>query len=390
VTRREGFIRKARNGRFYAEVERSVDPITGKRRRLALGGFDTKDEAAQAIHKAIDRRRRGLGDPGRVTVGEYLEEWLSGVELELSPTTAALYRTIVRNYVVPRIGTERLRSVTPAMLTRFYGDLSTGGGHGGRKLKPRTVRNVHRTIRTALEGAVDARLLDWNPAASKATKVPRVVSAERDVWTPAQLARFLEVASTDRLAALWILAASTGMRRAELVGLRWRDVDLDTGVLRVRRTIVQYGSVIVEKEPKTPRSRRTYNALDPRAMAALRAHRAAQAAERLAAGSAWTDGTDRIFRDELGRDLRPDAVTRGMARLVKRAGLPKLSPHGLRHTFATVGLESGVDVVYVSELLGHSSPTTTAAIYQHSRPERLAAAGRQIADALLGAISSQR
>lgn len=383
MSRREGAITK-KGSRFYAEVERSRDPLTGERRRLRLGGYSTRDEAARAIRKALDRLDRGLEDPGRITLAQFLiEQWLPGVEMELSATTSALYRTIVGAYIVPAIGGERLKAITPAMLTRLYADLQRAGGRGGRPLKPRSVRNVHRTIRTALENAVDARLLDWNPAASRATKVPRVEPRDVDVWTPAQLAIFLQAAAGDRLAALYVLAASTGMRRAELLGLRWQDVDLDAGAVRIRRTLVTYGAVVVEKEPKTSKSRRTYTEVDPRAIAALRAHKSAQAAERLAAGSAWAS-SDRVFVDELGQDLRPESVTRGMARIVKAAGLPKLTPHGLRHSFATAGLEAGVDVVYVSELLGHASPAITMQTYQHVRTDRLGDANRRIAQVLLG------
>lgn len=384
MSRREGKIEK-RNGRHYASVERSRDPLTGARRRWSLGGFDTRDEAARAIRKSLDRLDRGLVDPGKLTVGSYLvETWLPGVELELAPTTFALYRTMVTIYIVPHIGSEPLRGVNPAMLTRLYRDLLAGGGRGGRGLAPRTGRNAHRTIRTALESAVEARLIDWNPAAAGATKVPRLPRTELEVWTLQQLGRFLEQAAHDRLSALWIVASVTGMRRGELCGLRWTDVDLDGAQIRIRRTLTQYGTEVFEKEPKSGRSRRTYADVDQRAIAALRAHRARQKAERLAAGPAY-ERTDRVFTDELGADLRPGAVTKGMARIVKAAGLPHLSPHGLRHSFATIGLESGVDVVYVSELLGHASPAITMSTYQHRRPERLSEASRTISSAILGA-----
>ena len=323
MSRRDGYIRKGENGRYYAEIERAPDPITGKRRRLALGGFDDKERAARAIRKALDRLERGWDDPGRITLAQHLEGWLADAAIDLSPTTAALYRTIVDTYIVPRIGGEKLKAVTPAMLTRLYADLLASGGKGGRGLAPRTVRNVHRTIRTALESAIDARRLDWNPAASKATKIPRMPRPELDVWTPAELGGFLEAVRGDRLAALYIVGAVTGMRRGELVGLRWRDVDLEARTLKVRRTIVQYGRETWEKEPKSARSRRTYANVDERAIAALKAHRKHQAAERLVAGPAWV-GSGRVFTDELGRDLKPDSVTRGMERLVRIAGLPEV------------------------------------------------------------------
>jgi integrase len=293
----------------------------------------------------------------------------------------------VKAYLVPHIGSEKLKDVTPAMLTRLYADLLKCGGRAHadgtpRPLKPRTVLNVHRTIRTALESAVEARLLDWNPAASRATKVPRVVTVDHATWTPTQLKLFLDHIAQDRLMALYFLGAATGMRRGELVGLRWRDIDLDARTIDVRETIVAYGKEVWVKKPKSPSSRRTFPDIDSRTIAVLQAHRKAQIAEQLAA-EAWA-GTDRVFVDELGENLKPGAVTRGMARHVRAAGLPKLTPHGLRHTFATVALEAGVDVVYVSRLMGHSSATITQDVYQHPRQEHLAEANRTISAKLLG------
>ena len=188
----------------------------------------------------------------------------------------------------------------------------------------------------------------------------------------------------DRLGPLYLLAATTGMRRGELLALRWRDVDLEAepARLQVRRSLVQYGKMIEEKEPKTPRSRRTI-AIDPVAVTTLRRQRVAQAEERLRAGGAYEDH-GLVFSNELGQHLTPSTVSAAFRRRVKAAGLPVLTLHGLRHTFATLGLEAGVDTLYVSELLGHSSPAITMQVYQHTRDERLTAAARQVSDAIFG------
>jgi integrase len=371
----EGYVRK-QGSRWYVVLEVAPDPVTGKRRRRGGGAFATKAEAKAALHDALEQSKRGWHGPDRVTLASYLTEWLEGVELSRAPTTAALYRTLLRTHVIPRIGGEKLQRVTPAMLTKLYAELS-------KQLSPKSVRNVHTTLRKALADAVQQRRLDWNPA--EAVEIPKIDSeTDRDVWDARQLGAFLSATADDRLAALWVVAATTGMRRGELLGLRWSDVDLDAQqpILRVRRSYVQYGALRVEKEPKTPRSRRTI-ALDQAAGAALRRHSAAQAKERLAAGVTYLSG-DRVFADEIGRALSPDGVSKAFSAAVRAAGLPRLTLHGLRHTFATVGLESGVDTVYLSQILGHSSPTVTAGIYQHTRDERLAAAVCQVADAIYG------
>jgi integrase len=203
------------------------------------------------------------------------------------------------------------------------------------------------------------------------------------VWSPEQLATFLDAAAIDRLGAVFVVAAVTGMRRGELAGLRGSDVDLDSSTIHVRHAHVQYGAAIHAKEPKTAGSRRAFTAVDPRAIVALRELRRRQREEQLAAGAAWHGGTY-VLSDEIGRPLRPDAITKGMARIVAAVGLPKLTPHGLRHTFATTGLHAGVDAVYVAKLLGHSSPVTTTTVYQHALPTATAEAHQRVTAALLG------
>jgi integrase len=372
----EGHVRKL-GKRWYVTLEIARDPTTGARRRRSLGGYTTQREAREALRAALEQGRRGWQGPERVSVATYFEEWLRGVDLSRASTTAALYRTLLEHHVIPRIGGERLESVTPTLLTRLYSELLAGGGPRGRKLSPKSVRNVHTTIRKAFGDAVADRRLDWNPA--EAAKVPRI---ERDggptVWTAAQVATFLHSVDGDRISALWVLVATTGMRRSEALALRWNDVDGER--IHIRRALVQYGRLVTEKEPKTARSRRTV-ALDAAAAEALRRHRVAQAAERLAAGEAYSD-EDRVFADEIGRALRPGNVSKDFARAVKAVGLPSIGLHGLRHTFATLGLEAGVDTLYVSEILGHSSPVITSSIYQHARPERLAAAVAKVGDAI--------
>ncbi|HET9311644.1 MAG TPA: site-specific integrase [Actinomycetota bacterium] len=195
----------------------------------------------------------------------------------------------------------------------------------------------------------------------------------------------MQHAREDRLAPLFFLAATSGMRRSELLGLAWRDISLDAEPprLQVRRVLVQYGKITAIKEPKTARSRRTI-ALDPAATAALKTHKARLAEERLRAGAAYEEG-GWAFPDELGRLLSPSSVSAAFRRRVKAAGLPPIGLHGLRHSFATMGLEAGVDTLYISEILGHSSPAITMSVYQHTREERLGQAVRQVGDAIFGA-----
>jgi integrase len=185
-------------------------------------------------------------------------------------------------------------------------------------------------------------------------------------WTAAELRAFLEHVEGDRLAAVWMVAASTGMRRGEVLGLRWADVDLDLARVAVRQTLVLAGRQVVTSEPKTSRGRRSI-ALDPRTVAALKAWRAAQKAERLAWGPSWTD-TGLVFTREDGTPIHPEWLSDAFEWRVRTAGLPRIRLHDLRHTHASLGLAAGVPVKVMSERLGHATSSFTADVYQHVTP----------------------
>jgi integrase len=379
----KGHVEK-RRGRYRVVVE--LDPIyddeTGARlrRKKGLGMYRTKAEADEVLRDALDAARRGWRGPARITLARYLrEDWLPGVDMERAPTTAALYRVLMETYVIPRIGGTRIDGLTPGDLTALYAELLKEGKRGKKPLAPKTVRHVHTTLRKALADAVEARVISWNPA--EAAKAPKVTRTEQPAaWSAEDVRRFLAHVSGERLEPLWLLAASTGMRRGELLGLRWVDADLERGSATIAQTRVAFGKVKITKEPKTVRSRRRIP-LTPRVVGALRVHKKHLTEERLAAGAAYADG-GLVFPDELGGSLDPASISAAFSREVGRAELPRITLHGLRHSFATVALEAGVDVLYVSELLGHSSPAITQAVYQHVRPERLEAAVETIAAAI--------
>lgn len=292
----KGHIEKKR-GRFYVVLELDLErnPETGERIRNRAGGgsYRTRREADDALADTLDAARRGWRGPSRVTLGEFLrDEWLPGVDLERAPTTAALYRTICAAYVIPHLGGRRLDSIQAADLTKLYADLLAHGGRGKRGLAPKTVRHVHTTIRRALSDAVDARHLTWNPA--EAAKAPKAApTKEPTTWNAVQVAAFLEHLRGDRLEALWILAATTGLRRSELLGVRWSD--LGEAELTVRQVYVAYGKLHMFKEPKTAASRRTIP-LSPRAVTpswgtTLGRRRRNSPQDRLTGTGAWSSRT---------------------------------------------------------------------------------------------------
>jgi integrase len=237
------------------------------------------------------------------------------------------------------------------------------------------VRYVHVTARKALDAACRWRLVAWNAATE--ADAPAQTPADPKAWTVEEMQAFFAVAVTDRWWPLWRLAATTGMRRGELVGLRWSALDLDRGVLVVESNTVVVGSQLVDDTPKNRRARRI--GLDPETVAVLKTWKRTQAAERLAMGGPWPGG-DRVFLWPDGSVLHPNVVTRTFGRLVERAGVRQLRLHNLRHAWATHALDRGVDVKDVSVRLGHSSTRITHDVYVAALPERDARAASVVAD----------
>jgi len=338
----------------------------GKRIRRWHSGFRTKRDAERARVELLARVDQGTYvEPSRLTVAVFLrDQWLPGLAGQVRPTTLHAYRTNLARYVVPRVGATLLQRLTPAHLNGLYAVLLAAGGRDGGPLSARTVQATHMTIRKALGDAARWGLVHRNVAALASPPRPR--RAQMHSWTAAELRAFLDHIAGERLAAVWMLAASTGMRRGELLGLRWVDVDLDRARVAVRQTLVQAGRQVVTSEPKTSRGRRSI-ALDPRTVATLRAWRTAQAAERLAWGAAWTD-SGLVFTREDGTPLHPEWLSDAFAWRIGRAGLPRIRFHDLRHTHASLGLAAGIPIKVMSERLGHTSSSFTADAYQHVTP----------------------
>ena len=273
-------------------------------------------------------------DAASLPVGVYLDQWLAGARPSLKPSTAKSYREVVEWYVRPRVGDVKLANLNVRHIRNLYADLLTHGAtrqEGG--LSASTVGAVHRVLRKALNDAVLWGLLGRSPLLG--VKPPRQEQPELRWWTPDQAWTFLAAVEDDRLYALWVLVLSTGMRRGELAGLRWSDVDLETGVVSV---VVPESASCTQREsdPKTRSSRRTV-AVDGRVVGVLRAHRRRQHEERLTWGAAWTE-TGYVFTPEDGWPIHPERVSVLFARLVETAGVPKIRLHDLRHTSATLAL----------------------------------------------------
>jgi integrase len=364
---RGSIIKRGRSWAVVVEVGR--DPTTGKRIRKWHSGYRTKRDAERARTELLSRLDHGTYvSPDRRTVGSYLEgDWLPAVKARLTPSTWDSYARNVHLHIVPELGPIPLQSLTPARLNEFYASLRSNGRRDGRGgLAPKTVRYVHGIIRKALADAARWSLVQRNVADHADPPTIRSMAHEMKTWTANELARFLDVAAQDRLYAAWVLAATTGMRRGEVLGLRWNDVDLDASRLSVRQTLVSVAYETKFSTPKTARSRRSVS-LDATTVAALRDHRKRQLEDRMAWGSAYHD-TGLVVTRENGTCVHPDRFTQMFDKHVKHSGLPRIRLHDLRHTHATLALAAGVHPKVVSERPGHATVAFTLDVYSHAVP----------------------
>ena len=327
-----GHIRR-RGHTWSVVIDRGRDE-SGRRQQKWLSGFRTKREAEQALADALTKLAGGnFVEPSRQTLSDFLREWLLAVKSAVRPGTWTGYRMNLERHVMPRIGSTRLAKLSAAQLNSLYAELMDEGrcdGSGG--LSTRTIRYVHAILHRALRDAVRWGKLGRNPA--DLAEPPKHDRPELDVWTRPQLRRFLDIASADRLYAAWLLLSTTGLRRGELLGLRWRDIDLEGARLAVRQSLGSVGGKLTFAAPKTPKSQRRIS-LDPATVDALRAYGKHQAEERAAWGSGYHD-SDLVFCQEDGSPLRPDSVSRSFHALIKKAGLPEIRLHDVRHTYATI------------------------------------------------------
>lgn len=350
----EGTIYPRKDGRWEA----AYFALHGQRRRLLR---KTQAEARRALTTALKARDEGQAIPaGQGTVADLLHAWLPGVRPRIRYPTWRRYRQLIERHIAPALGRLSLARLSPTDVQRMVNRILEAG------LSPTTAHHVHAVLRAALREAVAAELVGRNVAAL--VKPPPMAFHEMQTLDADQARTLLAAATGDRWEALWLLAVTTGMRQGELLGLRWPDVDLDQAVLHVTGNLSRGPNGLEVARPKTHRSRRPIR-LSQAATDALRRHRAAQAAERLQAGTAWEDH-QLVFCRPTGRPLTAAWLVRGRFQpLLKRAGLPLIRFHDLRHTAATLWFRSGVNPKIVQETLGHSRVAITLDTYSHMIPD---------------------
>lgn len=360
-----------RNHRFYVVDYNGHDPISGReRRRWYPAGTSRAD--AEGIRDRIDAARPSA--PSQATVAAFLNDvWLPSKGALTHPTRNR-YRWMIGHYVVPRIGHLRLDQLRPADLDAVYADLATRGGMRGQPLAPKTVLEVHRVLSNALDLAVDRELLDANAAHRARPARPDTRSTVAAIWTACQLADYLGAVRNHRLSPSLHLVAHTGLRRGEVAGLNWGDLDTGTATLSIARTRQVTGGRTVEAAVKTRSSRRRVD-LDTGTLDILEHWRL-----RLAEEGAHIDTTTPMFLNQNHVAVSPESISQLFKRTAATTDLPTIRFHDLRHTHASLLVAAGVPIKVVSERLGHAHPGFTMHTYQHLIPGMGAAAATAFAD----------
>lgn len=355
----------------------------GRRDRRTFYGA-TREEVEEQITRVLADAQRGLlTDPTKETVAQFIVRWLHDVASHtVRPVTLQSYSDTIRPHVLRNpIGSVPLAQLTPMHLQRLYSEKLKQG------LSRRTVQYLHSILHRALDQAVKWNILPRNPA--DAVEVPRPNRPDMTTLTPEQARTLVAALQEDALGPLYIIALLTGARRGELIALRWQDVDLKRGTIQINRTAqVIRGKGVVWSEPKTARSRRLIP-LPEAAVELLKAHRKRQLEHRLRLGDMYQD-EDLVFARPDGRPYSPEHVSQHFALVLKKAGLPHIRLHDLRHTHATWLLQEGVHPKVVAERLGHSTTTLTMDVYSHVLPTMQAEAARTIDRVFSGAGKDDR
>lgn len=350
-----------------------------------------QDETGRRVKKyktypSLAQARRGLRDfqaerdshqqvsPRTITLDQWLDYWMSEVIIpNRAETTVYGYRKIIENHLSEALGGIRLQVLSPQHLQQYYTMLMRDKG-----LSANTVRRHHDLLSCSLHFALRQDMIVRCP--TERVEPPRVIPKEARFYSPENLKRLYALSEGHWLEIIVKLAGSLGLRREEICGLRWDSVDFNLRKIHIKAARTAAGANIVLKETKNRSSNRVLH-LNDDLLRLLKRERARQAQNRLALGEAWPD-TGLVAVDDQGVPYSPNAVSLAFTRFIRKNGLPKITLHGLRHTFATVASAQGAPLFDIGKALGHSTPATTGRIYTHLLDQNHTATLDRVAAAL--------
>jgi integrase len=364
--RRSGHIRERSPGSFELRYSLGTDPATGRRRIATATVRGSKKDAEKELRRLLRSVDTGEHvDPHRMSVREWLTTWLGATRQEVAPRTAERYGEIVNNFLAPALGNLLITKLAPAHLQDAYTGWATGGRRDGKPggLSPMTRRHLHRVLSAALSRAVEQQVIARNPCDVFKRRLPKVERREMSVLTVEQSTRLLAAIRHHRVYWSTLIAIATGMRRGEILALRWRHVDLERGIIHVVESLEHTRDGLRFKPPKSGKARAV--TLPAFAIDELRRLRREQSEELLRLGVRLDDGTLLCARAD-GQPMLPTSLTHEFAKVAGRAdGVPRVRFHDLRHSHATQLLSAGIHPKVAQERLGHSSISVTLDLYSH-------------------------
>ncbi|MBQ5656550.1 MAG: site-specific integrase [Bacteroidaceae bacterium] len=353
----EGNIRKRKDGRWEGRYTAGRDPMTGKQIFKNVLG-KTQAEVKEKLQKALAQAGKiDFTKTGKYTVTMWMDEWFENVaKIKVRPSSHQTYRGYIDHHITPNIGNIPLEKLTTMDLQKLYRKLLNKGRvdrveskQQPKGLSAKTVRNINQVISSAMDFAVAQKIIPENPC--KAVALPKVEHKEMQTIPAEQLQAFLLEAKATGVYEMYYIELATGLRRGELLGLKWTDIDWKNGIIKVRRQVARVDGQIVEAPLKTKNSYRAVTISQ-------------QAIEVLKQQKEKTND-EYVFPSPNGGPISPDSVNNMLKRVLARAGIPKVRFHDLRHTFATIALQNGVDIKTVSGMLGHFSAGFTLDTYAH-------------------------
>ncbi|MGG4033506.1 site-specific integrase [Paenibacillus cisolokensis] len=363
-----------KRGTFYFVIDAGKDEH-GKRKQIKRRGFRTEKEAKREMRKLQQQLDNNTYiKPSKMLFAEFLKEWLQSKSVKLRKITLQAYTQRVEHHIIPELGHHEIIKITTAMIEKFYIKLRTEKG-----LSERSILDVHKVLKSSFEAAVKRKYVSFNPV--KDAETPKVSQKEMRVWDLQETSAFLNAARDNRLYIAFLLALTTGMRQSEILGLTWKDIDLENGTLTVRQTLSHDGKEL-SAQTKTKTSTRNIS-LNNKTVAELKKHKRIVTKEKLACGPLYKD-LNLVVCTSNGTPVIPRNLLRSFYAIIKKAEVPKIRFHDLRHTVATLMLKEGINPKIVKEILGHSDIRVTLDTYSHVLPSIHKETAQKYGDMLFG------
>jgi integrase len=356
----KGYIRK-RGKKYSYTVDIGIDPQTGKRKQKTKSGFATKKEAQAALTEILAKLNDNeYVEPSKILLKDFLLDWLdNSAKQKLRTSTYENHRIVIEKQIIPSLGNIKLSEIKPIQIQKFYNDKVDAG------LSADYVRYMHSILRKSFNHAVRWDMLTKNVV--EVVEPPKLVDKDFTTWNTSEIAKFLSITEGHHYHIVYVLAVYTGMRQGEILGLRWKDCDFVNGKISVRQNLSRTKAGLIFQEPKTKNSKRQIG-ISQFVIESLKKHKREQNENKLFLGRAYQD-LDLVCATEEGKPLSPRNVLRNLKNNIKKANVPVLRFHDLRHTHATLMLKQGVHPKIVSERLGHSKISVTLDRYSHVLPD---------------------